>query len=381
MADFKGVSERFNLQMLSEDGYDSDRVVVVIGLDGLLIKTADGSRTLRKYPLNHISRWALRGSSLVLYTKLPADVEERTVTLQASEGTIRSVLDTLTSCCMQMCELLESSNTSEQRQAATSITNLLSGGARKKASLPAQEDVEFWHKPEKMGWLQSQGEHLRTWRRRWFVLKQGFLFRFGDQNVVASSKPRGIVDLSKVTDVCSGRDTTGKPNSITLSTATGAVHYVADSETEQVEWLSALEGAVSRIVRLVAGVDDEEPAPASKRKTSRSDSGGDRNWAQQLESSFAAHSIGGGGGGGSSRGRDSAGGYDSGPSQRDSRKHKDTMVSVIGYDSASAPPSGRDGGGSRGGAGYPGNYAGMINDEFGATDYGGGGINYSQIAA
>ena len=93
--------------------------------------------------------------------------------------------------------------------------------------LPAQEDVEFWHKPEKMGWLQSQGEHLRTWRRRWFVLKQGFLFRFGDQNVVASSKPRGIVDLSKVTDVSSGRDTTGKPNSITLSTATGAVS-VAD---------------------------------------------------------------------------------------------------------------------------------------------------------
>ena len=34
-----------------------------------------------------------------------------------------------------MCELLESSNTSEQRQAATSITNLLSGGARKKASV------------------------------------------------------------------------------------------------------------------------------------------------------------------------------------------------------------------------------------------------------
>ena len=65
MADFKGVSERFNLQMLSEDGYDSDRVVVVIGLEGLLIKTADGSRTLRKYPLTHISRWALKGSSLV----------------------------------------------------------------------------------------------------------------------------------------------------------------------------------------------------------------------------------------------------------------------------------------------------------------------------
>ena len=54
---------------------------------------------------------------------------------------------------------------------------------------------------------------------------------------------------------------------------------MADSETEQVEWLSALEGAVSRIVRLVAGVDDEEPAPAPKRKTSRSDSGGEQQFA------------------------------------------------------------------------------------------------------
>ena len=91
--------------------------------------------------------------------------------------------------------------------------------------LPSQDEVEFWHKAEKSGWLQSQGEHLRTWRRRWFVLKQGFLFRFADQNVVANSKPRGIVDLSKVTDVSSGREATGKNNSITLSTESGSVSH------------------------------------------------------------------------------------------------------------------------------------------------------------
>ena len=89
--------------------------------------------------------------------------------------------------------------------------------------LPNQDEVEFWHKAEKSGWLQSQGEHLRTWRRRWFVLKQGFLFRFADQNVVANSKPRGIVDLSKVTNVSGGREATGKNNSITLSTESGSV--------------------------------------------------------------------------------------------------------------------------------------------------------------
>ena len=57
--------------------------------------------------------------------------------------------------------------------------------------------MEFWAEPEKEGWLQSQGDHLRTWRRRYFVLKDGFLFRFGSADVAPASKPRGVVDLSK----------------------------------------------------------------------------------------------------------------------------------------------------------------------------------------
>lgn len=59
------------------------------------------------------------------------------------------------------------------------------------------DEVEFWRSPEKEGWLLSQGEVIKTWRRRWFVLKDGFLFRFLDNKVTHSSKPRGIVDLSK----------------------------------------------------------------------------------------------------------------------------------------------------------------------------------------
>lgn len=47
----------------------------------------------------------------------------------------------------------------------------------------AADQVEFWRSPEKSGWMHSQGEVIKTWRRRWFVLKQGFLFRFADQNV------------------------------------------------------------------------------------------------------------------------------------------------------------------------------------------------------
>lgn len=89
--------------------------------------------------------------------------------------------------------------------------------------MQSAEDVEYWRGAEKSGWMYSQGEVIKTWRRRWFVLKKGFLFRFADQNVDAISKPRGIVDLTNVQDVADGRDATSKPNSIKLSTARGQV--------------------------------------------------------------------------------------------------------------------------------------------------------------
>ncbi len=101
MAGFdKAEAAKFSVSLIAEDGR-SERVTVAVGLDGLFVLSPDGKRTLRKYPLNHISRWALRGTSLVLYTKTPVDVEERTVTLQADDITIRTVLDTLTCSCMQ----------------------------------------------------------------------------------------------------------------------------------------------------------------------------------------------------------------------------------------------------------------------------------------
>lgn len=44
--------------------------------------------------------------------------------------------------------------------------------------LPSIDSVEFWHGAEKSGWLHSQGDVVKTWRKRWFVLKSGYLFRF-----------------------------------------------------------------------------------------------------------------------------------------------------------------------------------------------------------
>ncbi len=100
MEGFQGVSEKFHVRLVSDEG-GSEQVVCQVSLDGLLLLSPDSQGTRRKFPLNHISRWALRGSSLVLYTRTPVDVEERTVTLQGDDRVIRSVLDTLTCCCMQ----------------------------------------------------------------------------------------------------------------------------------------------------------------------------------------------------------------------------------------------------------------------------------------
>ena len=100
MEGFQGVTERFHVRLMS-DSEGAEPVVCQVSLDGLFLLSPDGHRTKRTFPLNHISRWALRGSSLVLYTRTPVDVEERTVTLQGDDRVIRSVLDTLTCCCMQ----------------------------------------------------------------------------------------------------------------------------------------------------------------------------------------------------------------------------------------------------------------------------------------
>merc|ERR1712176_1613034 len=43
--------------------------------------------------------------------------------------------------------------------------------------------VEFWHSPERCGWLMKQGEYIKTWRRRWFILKQGKIFWFKTEEV------------------------------------------------------------------------------------------------------------------------------------------------------------------------------------------------------
>jgi hypothetical protein len=246
--------------------------------------------------------------------------------------------------------------------------------------------------------------------------------RFMNSSVSESTKPRGVVDLSKVQDVKPASSITGRPNSIQLKTASGGgVSYICDTETEMVEWISAMDGAIQKIVKHLAGVEDE-PAQRSTSSAAAKKSGGSSStpsneWMRQLEKNFSQLSgpsgrsgssaqAGGGGGGSSGHYRSSnghgssdyPGGRSSGVGAGFGQYPGNAMVDVVGYDTiggggGSSAANGRGGGSSYkdyqqpghtgSGVGGGGGYGGYSSsDRYGngsASGAGGTSIGYGNI--
>lgn len=96
-------TEKFRCKMEDSDG-SSKRVTVQLSVQdgaGLRILDESGSRALRSYNLRNVARWELLDTSTVIWTKTDVDLEERPLTLSGDSTTIRNVVDTLASCCLQ----------------------------------------------------------------------------------------------------------------------------------------------------------------------------------------------------------------------------------------------------------------------------------------
>ena len=64
---------------------------------------SDGKTTLRIYPLESITRWAVQQPTVfTFWAKTAVDVEQRAVKLASNEGTTTAILDTLTAACVQV---------------------------------------------------------------------------------------------------------------------------------------------------------------------------------------------------------------------------------------------------------------------------------------
>ncbi|KAL3369283.1 hypothetical protein AABB24_009887 [Solanum stoloniferum] len=108
---------------------------------------------------------------------------------------------------------------------------------------PSTDDydgVEFWVNPERTGWLTKQGEYIKTWRRRWFVLKQGKLFWFKEANLSRGSKPRGVVPVANCLTVKGAEDVLNKQFAFELSTMSDTMYFIADSEEKKEEWINSI---------------------------------------------------------------------------------------------------------------------------------------------
>merc|ERR1712060_348588 len=88
------------------------------------------------------------------------------------------------------------------------------------------------------------GEYIKTWRRRWFVLKDGKLFWFKSEEVTRNSKPRGCISVDKCLSVKGAEDALNKPYAFELSTNEDTMYFIADGDKVKEEWINALGKAI-----------------------------------------------------------------------------------------------------------------------------------------
>jgi len=107
-------------------------------------------------------------------------------------------------------------------------------------------DVEFWHGAERAGWLMKQGEYIKTWRRRWFVLKQGKIFWFKSDVITPDSQPRGVIEVNKCLSIKGAEDRVNKAHAFEISTVEESMFFIADSDKEKEDWINAVGRAIVR---------------------------------------------------------------------------------------------------------------------------------------
>ncbi|KAG1672501.1 hypothetical protein FOA52_002810 [Chlamydomonas sp. UWO 241] len=104
--------------------------------------------------------------------------------------------------------------------------------------------VEFWHSPERCGWLTKQGDYIKTWRRRWFVLKGGKIFWFLNDCVTQESVPRGVIDVNKCLSIKGAEDAINRPFAFEISTVSDSMYFIAESEKEKEDWINSVGRAI-----------------------------------------------------------------------------------------------------------------------------------------
>ena len=254
---------RYRVMLLpTRDGGDIENVVAQVGLDGLAFLKPEwrGGGVLdgRSYAMEKISRWSLSDPTILLVSVVDDDTKTTPLGISADAATVGAVADALVTSAFQWCELrgfdpatavAEGSKPGEwvNHKACSRDSNQGDAGATTTA-----RSVPYHDKPDHCGWLAKKGERLQTWRRRWFVLKQGKLGWFkAPADVRAGAKPRGELDMSDVVSACTATAAdAGRAHGVELigsaaAAKAGCTFLLADSERECDQWAAALDAVVN----------------------------------------------------------------------------------------------------------------------------------------
>ncbi|KAG5682451.1 hypothetical protein PVAND_011802 [Polypedilum vanderplanki] len=129
------------------------------------------------------------------------------------------------------------------------------------ASLPAMMRASYIDSPnkkselEKSGHLVKLGGKLKTWRKRWFVLKNGTLMYWKSQHDI-NKKPQGEIALD---DTCRITHAEGA-STFEINTNKRTYYLTADSNALMDDWVKVLQNVQKRnVAKLLLSKDDQKP--------------------------------------------------------------------------------------------------------------------------
>jgi tRNA A-37 threonylcarbamoyl transferase component Bud32 len=105
--------------------------------------------------------------------------------------------------------------------------------------------ADFNERPAiKIGYLSKQGGRIKTWHRRWMILKDGLVVYYKDANLLPH---RGVISLAS-SSIIERENYENKPNAFSIVTPERIYHLFADTEKEMVQWIEALRNARPRAI-------------------------------------------------------------------------------------------------------------------------------------
>eukprot|EP01102_Stenamoeba_stenopodia_P014119 TRINITY_DN465_c0_g1_i1.p1 TRINITY_DN465_c0_g1~~TRINITY_DN465_c0_g1_i1.p1 ORF type:complete len:231 (+),score=50.13 TRINITY_DN465_c0_g1_i1:51-743(+) len=108
--------------------------------------------------------------------------------------------------------------------------------------------TSYFGEPDKDGYLTKQGGLVKSWKKRWFILKNNFLYYFKSPNHLSNTKGAVLLD-----DAMAQRaQFPGKSHGFTIQTQDRLYYLYAASDLDAEDWINAINKAATSRMRSIS---------------------------------------------------------------------------------------------------------------------------------